>query len=400
MAHSTPSRAPLIEIAVGITAVAFLAIFLQPLFAQRGAAGGMRSGGGMRTSGGSHATSWSPSVARPGAPSHAARNMGSEPSPVRARSHSMPGATPAARASSRPPLATPVSVLSSSRMPAGMATFKEPVGASHGSTASTSAANALNHGVTIGFPPVAGGVWSTGAIRGSAVSLSGQGRKAWHASQRAVTSATPDRLGPAGLMLVAPSPPRGSRPRPFPPRIFAPVFLIFGPGFGFFGPFSPFGPFGTGCGFLGECGFSDFGEPGCNAFWAWDCGAYGDYMPMYYSAGGVGSGAQDGTSMEYGPFAWQSAPLAPSNTQAPNSPGDTSATASDTLIYLNDGTSYAVTDYWLAGSKLHYVTSYGGQNSIDLQQLDFQRTVDENASRGVAFTLRPAPASAPVSPHQ
>jgi hypothetical protein len=62
------------------------------------------------------------------------------------------------------------------------------------------------------------------------------------------------------------------------------------------------------------------------------------------------------------------------------------------ILYLKDGSSYAVSDYWLAGGKLHYVTSYGGENVIDESQLDLQRTVNENATRGVDFTLRPEPA--------
>jgi len=33
------------------------------------------------------------------------------------------------------------------------------------------------------------------------------------------------------------------------------------------------------------------------------------------------------------------------------------------------------------------------ENVIDLDQIDVQRTVDENAARGVNFTLRPAPDS-------
>jgi hypothetical protein len=41
---------------------------------------------------------------------------------------------------------------------------------------------------------------------------------------------------------------------------------------------------------------------------------------------------------------------------------------------------------------LHYVTSYGGENMIDESRLDLQRTVNENAARGVDFTLRPEPA--------
>ena len=61
-----------------------------------------------------------------------------------------------------------------------------------------------------------------------------------------------------------------------------------------------------------------------------------------------------------------------------------------TLIYLKDGTSYEVMSYWLDAGKLHYITNYGGETTVDMGQLDLQRTVDENARAGVSFTLRPA----------
>jgi hypothetical protein len=62
-----------------------------------------------------------------------------------------------------------------------------------------------------------------------------------------------------------------------------------------------------------------------------------------------------------------------------------------TLLVLRDGSIYGVTDYWLEGGRLHYVTSYGADNSIPIEQLDLQRTVDENWQRGIAFSLRPQP---------
>jgi hypothetical protein len=62
------------------------------------------------------------------------------------------------------------------------------------------------------------------------------------------------------------------------------------------------------------------------------------------------------------------------------------------LLYLKDGSSFAVSDYWLVDGKLHYVTSYGGDNAIDESRVDLQRTVDENSARGVDFTLKPQPA--------
>ena len=52
-----------------------------------------------------------------------------------------------------------------------------------------------------------------------------------------------------------------------------------------------------------------------------------------------------------------------------------------------------VTDYWLAGNMLHYLLPNGIGVAISLTQLDLQRTVDENAKRGIEFILRPGPAS-------
>jgi len=69
----------------------------------------------------------------------------------------------------------------------------------------------------------------------------------------------------------------------------------------------------------------------------------------------------------------------------------TAAPKPTTVLYLRDGSSFAVTDYWLANGKLHYVTSYGGENTTDVSKLDLQKTVDENAKTGNAFSLKSAP---------
>jgi hypothetical protein len=73
-----------------------------------------------------------------------------------------------------------------------------------------------------------------------------------------------------------------------------------------------------------------------------------------------------------------------------------------TVLYLNDGSSYGIRDYWLQDGRLHYVTTYGGANGTDLDRVDMQRTVDENAKNGVTFTLRPgtAPPAATPAPKQ
>jgi hypothetical protein len=78
--------------------------------------------------------------------------------------------------------------------------------------------------------------------------------------------------------------------------------------------------------------------------------------------------------------------------------GNVAATTPTVLIYLNDGTTYAATDYWLADGKLHYYVNYGGENSVDMSQVDLQRTVNENSKRGVRFSLKPNRESSNTAP--
>jgi hypothetical protein len=66
------------------------------------------------------------------------------------------------------------------------------------------------------------------------------------------------------------------------------------------------------------------------------------------------------------------------------------------LLYLKDGTTFPASDYWLADGKLHFRVSYGGTATIDPNDLDWQRTVNENAKRGVTFTLTPEPVVSPA----
>jgi hypothetical protein len=78
--------------------------------------------------------------------------------------------------------------------------------------------------------------------------------------------------------------------------------------------------------------------------------------------------------------------------QESGSPADDGGIAFNPVIfYLRDGTGYGATDYWLADGILHFVTTYGTEKSVGLDQLDVQRTVDENAARGVFITLGPSP---------
>jgi len=179
--------------------------------------------------------------------------------------------------------------------------------------------------------------------------------------------------------------------------------------------FFPFSPFGFGFGFGSPFGFG-FGF-GCDPLWGWNCplgygfgyggglgysgdfGYYGgttgygngysaDGSDMNLQANGTepSAGGEDMASPEGNSGDWQSAP-------DNSSQGSVAAPQPYVVVFLRDGSSYAVSDYWLAGGKLHYVTSYGGENSVDANQLDLQRTVNENAAHGVTFTLRPAPAT-------
>jgi hypothetical protein len=68
------------------------------------------------------------------------------------------------------------------------------------------------------------------------------------------------------------------------------------------------------------------------------------------------------------------------------------------LIYLKIGTTYSVGDYWLQAGRLHYAVNYGAPSTLQMKEVDLQRTVDENARRGIRFSLRPHPSSVTSQP--
>jgi hypothetical protein len=49
---------------------------------------------------------------------------------------------------------------------------------------------------------------------------------------------------------------------------------------------------------------------------------------------------------------------------------------------------YGLVDYGVEGDTLHYVTTYGGENSIAFDRIDLEKTVELNAERGVQFVLK------------
>jgi hypothetical protein len=78
--------------------------------------------------------------------------------------------------------------------------------------------------------------------------------------------------------------------------------------------------------------------------------------------------------------------------------GNVAASTPTVLLYLKDGTMFVATDYWMANDQLHYIVSYAGESTIPLNQLDWQRTVDENAKRGIRFSLKNRPDTASSAP--
>ncbi len=62
------------------------------------------------------------------------------------------------------------------------------------------------------------------------------------------------------------------------------------------------------------------------------------------------------------------------------------------LLVLNNGASRAVIDYWVADGYLEYISPDGSRSHIPLEALDLQRTVSQNAPRGLPFVLRSTPA--------
>ena len=168
---------------------------------------------------------------------------------------------------------------------------------------------------------------------------------------------------------------------PYAGSAFFPNYYGFAPAFGlagFGGGWGGFSPWGFGLGMWGPWGFGG-GFDGGVGYYNWNNpvqpGSYYDQTP---DANAILNNDTFGNSIYEA--------LAP-----PAAETEEPVQTVYPVIVLKDGTSYAVTDYWLTGGHLHYITTYGGENDIDINQLDLQKTVDENAQRGINFTLRPTP---------
>lgn len=58
-----------------------------------------------------------------------------------------------------------------------------------------------------------------------------------------------------------------------------------------------------------------------------------------------------------------------------------------TFLQLKNGWMCGLTDYRVNGDNLHYVTNYGGKNSVPLDLIDLGATIRLNSERGVEFSL-------------
>jgi len=123
---------------------------------------------------------------------------------------------------------------------------------------------------------------------------------------------------------------------------------------------------------------------------AFDCYGGGTFGMMFGpTADWLGSDVGD----EYaGPYAAGDEPAADAADDAAATDASRTAAPQVTMLQLKDGSVYGLTAYWVEGGELHYVTNYGGENVIPLDQIDLAKTVALNASRGQGFVLAAKPA--------
>jgi hypothetical protein len=196
-------------------------------------------------------------------------------------------------------------------------------------------------------------------------------------------SSNPKTVPPSNPSIVLP--PR-THPRPRWPGeeiIFGPPFMFRHRRFGF-----------VGC--------SPFGFPPNSFFWSTelDCFNSGFFFDPFFFAGfssydfpTSGSSFIGWTEVPFAASQERSGSVEVSSTDAENAAESTvKRELPVTSLVLQDGSEFGLTEYWLEGYDLHYVTTYGGRNSLPVQRIDLEKTVELNAERGVKFVLRPRPA--------
>ncbi len=188
----------------------------------------------------------------------------------------------------------------------------------------------------------------------------------------------------------------------------------FGFGFGFW-PGWGFGWPGLGFGFGGWCDpfYWDSLSWGCPGYgYGYGLGYYGypsgyGYAPYYdngYSYSSPPDAAQQGDDSDidqgYGPDSSPGLGSAPPAMDSGSQTGGGIQVTVPVILYLKDGSAYSVRDYWVTGGQLHYVMLNGSESAFDVDRLDLQRTVDENAKSGVQFVLKPNPSGFAPAPGQ
>lgn len=136
----------------------------------------------------------------------------------------------------------------------------------------------------------------------------------------------------------------------------------------------------------------------------------GAFDPVYSGFGFGGDSLDLGDDLNsQGPTQWGMSAIPPTANPSDNDtaegnsrvhPGATLGAATEDravgkgvfLLVLNNGTSHAVTDYWIADGYLEYISPDGTRSHIPLEALDLQNTVIKNTPRGLPFVLRSAPA--------
>ncbi|MGC2283138.1 MAG: hypothetical protein WA603_24210, partial [Candidatus Acidiferrales bacterium] len=120
----------------------------------------------------------------------------------------------------------------------------------------------------------------------------------------------------------------------------------------------------------------------------------------YYGGANVAPRVQSYAQPSSGPVASQSSSrvyYVPPSAPAIDPPVSMGSARADlpsrdlTLVALKSEAIYPARDYWVAGRLLFYVLPDGSESSADLSSIDWQRTTDLNAERGVRVTLRTNP---------
>ncbi len=129
---------------------------------------------------------------------------------------------------------------------------------------------------------------------------------------------------------------------------------------------------------------------------AWGWGGYAYYAPYppdnYYSYDDPGPQTYaNPDAVDNSTYPDQQGPTAQDFAEPTVTPDSIPSSARVFHLYFKNGAMVTATDFWIEDDKLHYAIGDAGEITINLDQLDLQRTVQENAKRGIQFTLKAGP---------